>query len=319
MIHMPSGREPQPYIYPGCTAEQIQAFEHYKRKCPAQPDFTYDPVSAEPDNAPNAATFAPYRSPRTPAATKSTKELQAVRQTQLGNVDKDRGPPPLHRKPIGSAPTPSAFAVPPPSEHLARQAPAVRPGVSSSSAAMHYTDLSQLPRVRLVRPELASTPQHRAREISGGKAGRKCSLGCESGADDITGGGCRERRKASVNARPPRSAFFEHDEPAILTCERIDPVTEALVGLLSCAMDAALHFPLPRLALLGALRSPHTTPQQRLECVKTSLALAGQVVGVLMGLMLVWRLGAAVVQVVEALLWPVIMPFRILRWLAGGG
>ena len=32
VIHMPSAREPQPYAFPGRSAEEIQAYEHYKQK-----------------------------------------------------------------------------------------------------------------------------------------------------------------------------------------------------------------------------------------------------------------------------------------------
>jgi len=187
----------------------------------------------------------------------------------------------------------------------------------------HYTDLSQLPRVRLVRPELASIPRSRGTDET-----VRCALGCAE-VEEEDNRQCTERRKDARLPHPPHPSLLDSSGSPLNKDSSTSPPTSShateiitiLLALAEWAADATkhLHLPLLRFQALEILRSPDATTQQKADSLRTTLAVTGQVVVLLMLVTLVWRLGLAVAQVVEATLWPVVLPFRGLRWVVGLG
>lgn len=254
----------------------------------------------------SASTFAPFCSPRTPASRPVAADtvLQTVRvpgasrDGHLGTGTVSNVTPIL-RKPLPTAPNDGLDIYQTGDSH--------NPLTSSS-----LPDLSQLPRVRLVHPQLASVPQmHALRHTRG--APRQCSLGCRREEDT---GQCLETRDPSTDGIiKPRSSLFETQ--AASSTLRTDDVLELLFGLAASALAFGRRIRLPRICALEPLRAPDATPQQKVDALKALLTLAGQGVTLLMVVTVLWRLGAALMQVFEVLFWPLAVPFKILRWLAG--
>ncbi|KAK5127806.1 hypothetical protein LTR85_004922 [Meristemomyces frigidus] len=372
VVHMPSAREPQPYIYPGRTAGEIEAFEHYKRKArringdgygerrvsgsgnsktlggvrkrsasnahaydraaPSTMTATVDPychnraevvlpainVAKRPGRGygitqelpsmagaeVSASTFAPFSSPRTPASRPAAEDTE-LKTVRVPGAFRELSPEHL----------PTTSSIPRKPVHMAPN-DAVHAYQTDSSpelvGASRLTDLSQLPRVRLVHPELASLPQsHALRHLRDGA--RTCSLGCQREEDT---GQCLESRKALCErAVKPHLSLFGTNQGG--STWRNGEVVEILVGLVASAVDFSRHLHLPKVGLLEALRAPEATPQHKVDAMKALLALTGQGLALLMVVTVLWRLGAALMHVSEVLFWPLAVLVKILRWLAG--
>ncbi|TKA67762.1 hypothetical protein B0A55_08434 [Friedmanniomyces simplex] len=365
VVPMPSAREPQPYVYPGCSAAEIQAFEHYKREARkvsreeygggrASSSYVHAGASGgrkmaeirvakrqahgggrgghhEPALLPapelTAATFAPFASPHTPSMRAPDVEATMMRTVRAPGTYRDISPHPdpetgpIRRKPVCS---------PQPTNNL--------------------TQL--LPRVRLVHPELASLPRPPPPPTT---CSRTCSLGCSREA-----GGSSECHEQTLRPNPhpttsqpeiffnrpiqtpptsPRKAHVaaaaaaaNNPTTAAKTATATvtlplpppqdqdqDPTTQLLATLLTYAVHKSqplLHFPNP--TALSALRIASATPQEKLDALRSLLRLGAQGLAILMVLSALWRLGAAVAGVVEMVVWPLVVPCRIVRWMVGG-
>lgn len=329
VVHMPSAREPQPYAFPGRSAEEIQAYEHYEQKArktsgdgwdqrcvsgairktsatehergrkraisggfkPGQfptrdgtiirrgiPDLDRLEASAFPgaDVHFTAASFAPYLSPKTPA-----------RRSSNG-----RRPKPIRTLRDYHAVETRALRDSPPITHL-----------------------SQLPKLRLVRPELASLPMPKLRQAAR-KLTRTCSLGCDrSGAET-----CPQLAGSPKQVQPLfESSAPEH--PTSFPTEHATALAVYFLGALRAAHDrlgATVRIRLPRPAVLVTLTSPEACLEERIIAVKTLLTLIGQIVGILMAVSALWKLLVAVAGVVGMLVWPLIVPLKLAWWVLAG-
>ncbi|KAF2774267.1 hypothetical protein EJ03DRAFT_3581 [Teratosphaeria nubilosa] len=132
------------------------------------------------------------------------------------------------------------------------------------------SDLSKLPRVRLVHPAFASLPERQR------VGSRQCSLGCERAPAT---GECMTQRSASASSiagpHPPGHLFADgpDEEPLVLPVDT--------------------------------------------QVIKALFLLGGQLLAFLTALTVVWKVGMALLMVIEAVLWPFVVPFQIMRWLAG--
>ncbi|KAK5721817.1 hypothetical protein LTR15_006409 [Elasticomyces elasticus] len=258
VVHMPSAAEPQPYFYPGCSSAEIKAFEHYKRKTRK--------VSGE-GYALSAATFAPFASPQTPKNKVADMEPTVMRTVHA---------PPKYLDPL----TPIESG-------LIRRKP-----VGSPQTA----DLSLLPPIRLVHPELASLPRPRRSP--------------EAAPSDAS------ETMAQV------IAMLRQDDLAKKSISRDsvvgrDTTAEMLSAVVAYAVKSCRAMRLPRIDILSALNAPNATPQQKVDALRELLSLGAQVFAFLMVVSMLWKLGTAVVQLLELVFWPLIVPLKVVKWVAG--
>jgi hypothetical protein len=74
-----------------------------------------------------------------------------------------------------------------------------------------------------------------------------------------------------------------------------------------------------RIGFIEVLRAYDRTPKQKLEAMLQALSTVGQAMILLAITATLWHVGSAVVHVFEIVLWPFVLPLKILRWLGGGG
>jgi len=352
IVHMPSAQEPQPYAYPGRTAKEIEVFEHYRSKARKTSGEGWDqgcvhsggirktsadaggggggvrrtsggvarrnvsgehaqallrrditairhPIQAHELETMDGAAFAPYQSPKTPARKTSVGCARPMRPMQTVRPIQHQ---PIPRKPIGTA-------------------------IDALAADGQLSDI--LPQVNIRHPALASLPmaklrpatQHPQTITSTQGTKRKCSLGC---ADGI----CQPLTPTKHNTSD--GIIFERRAPEQVDLASLDLLSLAaqaythLKPTLTCLLASAKHFAasldikLPQLAPIAALRAKHSTPQQKVDALRSLLALGGQILAVLVGVSIAWKLCVAVGQVLALVLWPLVVPLRILRWIVIG-
>ena len=394
VVHMPSAREPQPYAYPGYSAEQIAAFEHYKRKArqvssegydQRLPNNNHQASSGSADNGVcvpetptsnegsprfparditvvaksteacegsrdpidgrccggaelRAATFAPFSSPRTPALHIREETATVLDSTRKACVHNSPAILHGHRKPLASPRDPHSPAIDCQNRHATHHhyAENTPPHSCSADAAGVSGDLRQLPRVTLVHPSLARLPQpHSHRQPVNRVENRKCSLGCSKDPNNI----CVERcSPLSGVGLPQHRTLFDDEIPApeFTSCtsnaeelqsahssqhDQTQQVSEMLLTAVISIIDTCrqIHLPaLPRIGVLRILSAEDTTPQQKADALKTILSSTGQAVLLLMAIAMLWQVGSAVMHAFEMLLWPLLVPFKLLRWVVSG-
>jgi len=328
VVHMPSAREPQPYAFPGRSAQEIQAFEHYKRKARKTSGDGWDqrcvqnggirkssateyergrkriPSHGVPGHYPTrdgtvvrrgmpslehldgtalagadprslAVSFAPYSSPKTPAR-------------RTGGGQKQKSTRKLHDYETTNNP--------------------------KQHASAPITHLSQLPKLHLVHPELASLPLPKLRRTAD-KAQRSCSLGCDRSPDADT---CPQ---LTSNQKYLQTLFDSDGDPASSPLEHVT----ALITYVFCAarnlhdsLGATVRIRLPRPAMVNTLMNPDATLEEKLAASKALLALVGQVLGVFMAITVVWRLLDAIAGVVSLVIWPLVVPMKLIWWCMSG-
>lgn len=328
VVHMPSAREPQPYAFPGRSAQEIQAFEHYKRKARKTSGDGWDqrcmqnggirkssateyergrkriPSHGVPGHFPTrdgtvvrrgipslevldgtalagadprslAVSFAPYSSPKTPA--RRTSGGQKQKSTRKFHCYEATNHPKQHASPP-------------------------------------ITHLSQLPKLHLVHPELASLPLPKLRRTAD-KAQRSCSLGCDRSPDADT---CPQ---LTSDQKHLQTLFDSVEDPASSPLEHVRISVTYLFGAARTLHDnlgATVRIRLPRPAMVNTLMNPDASLEEKLEASKALLALVGQVLGVFMAINVVWRLLDAVAGVVSLVIWPLVVPMKLIWWCMSG-
>ena len=113
------------------------------------------------------------------------------------------------------------------------------------------------------------------------------------------------------------SSRNETDPSLNLAPQLSEIILTAFVG----AAYACRNVPLPscpRIGIFDVLYAEDTTPQQKVSALKGMLSSAGQVMIILTILAMLWNLGSLVARALEMLLWPFMVPFKVLRWVTGG-
>ncbi|CAK4031990.1 Hypothetical predicted protein [Lecanosticta acicola] len=410
VVHMPSAREPQPFAYPGYSAEQIEAYEHYMDKsrrvsnegydrrllhasnfssdsptsdaahgslgfveagdglvvCPitgqyfrAYRDISNGDIADPPsiavrkrhakvdrikqqdkdeahkhiDGAKSGVLFAPFASPKTPAtgrpfkkqvegfpksspdAYPDTKHAQICSAT--GAISGD--------KVVGSAPSARSVAN---GDHYhelidckrKKTLPRLPPDSDPSSEVS--SDLRKLPRVRLVRPECAALPQchHQDERRRSNDGGRQCALGCEREASN---GECVGKRNSSTST-VRRISPLENEpstpppkEQAAASSPHSD--AEIALSIFEALLRFIMHIEIPKSGQMGTLMSSDVPTKDRVEALKAVVSVAAHALAICTILAMLWKLGSAAMHLLEVLLWPLEVPFRVFRWLTGCG
>ena len=247
-----------------------------------------------------AASFAPYSSPKTPARrTSGTHRVAKPAQAFAA---------PIPRKPISTK------------LHHGHD-------IESVDDPLVVTHLSQLPKINLRHPELASLPVTKLRASQPQHTGveRKCSLGCDQPAQTGT---CVPRMPDKAirhthiaplfaDAEPPEQEMWPVDLLSLLatTYASAKPLMGTVIDSLA---RLSLHVRLPRPALVRTLTAAEASPEQKVAALRTLLAASGQILAILVVVSLAWKMVAVVGQVCGILLWPIVVPLRVIRWLVVG-
>ncbi|RMY54002.1 hypothetical protein D0865_04961 [Hortaea werneckii] len=283
--------------------------------------YTYEndhDLPSTPDTAVSAASFAPFASPRTPLSKDAGSDDTLLKTIKLSRVARDVMPEqythdvtPVQGEPLGSTPRLGVCA---------KSGGDCGDGYnmckledSKERTMLGIAELRQWPKVHLVRPELASLPRkHRATRQSG-EGMRKCSSDCQQ--DDDTGQCMGVRRTSNGSIHVAQSPLFEGRPCGQGPPREIECLLFALLGM---AFNASTVFRMPDIGKLYALNSDKATAQQKVDALRAALLLSAQALACLFAVTVIWRLGAAVLQILGVLLWPLIVPFKILRWIATG-
>ena len=86
------------------------------------------------------------------------------------------------------------------------------------------------------------------------------------------------------------------------------------------ALEACKHIPLPtppRLEVVDVLYSEKSTTQQKVGALKSIMSSSGQALALLVLAVALFQVGATIIHILEILFWPIVVPFKILGWIAG--
>jgi hypothetical protein len=103
--------------------------------------------------------------------------------------------------------------------------------------------------------------------------------------------------------------------------EEMPKIFELLATALITVIEARQHVivpAIPRLRFIEVLRAEDRTTHHKIEALRHLLAKVGQALVLLSITAILWHVGSAVAHTFEIVLWPVIMPFRVLKWIGAG-
>lgn len=319
VVHMPSAREPQPYAFPGRSAEEIQAYEHYKQKARKTSGDGWDQRCVQ-NGGIKKTSATEYERGRKRVMSGGvmpgqfpTRDRTVIRRSILDLEGSAMPGADVHFAAASFAPylspkTPSrktSNGRRPKTIRTLREYTAADNRTLQESPPI--THLSQLPKLRLVRPELASLPMPKLRQVAR-KSTRACSLGC----DRTLGDSCPQLAGSPKQARPLLETTAE--APTSFPAEHAAALAVYFLGA-SCAthdrLGATVRIRIPRPAVLVTLTSPNARLEERITAIKTLLNLAGQIVGVFMAVSVLWKLLVAVAGVVGMLVWPLVVPLKL--------
>jgi hypothetical protein len=327
VIHMPSAREPQPYAFPGRSAEEIEAYEHYKQKARKTSGDGWDQRRVSGGIRKTSAT-EPERGRKRVISGNNvmpgqfpTRDGTIIRHA-VPDLEESAFPGPDVRfaaasfAPYLSPKTPSRKTSDgrrPKAVRTLRDYTSIDTRVLQESPPI--THLSQLPKLRLVHPELASLPMPKLRQSSK-KSTRVCSLGC----DRFPGTESCPQLAGSPNQA---QSLFETlpSDPTSFPTEHATALAVYFLGVLRAAHDrlgATVRIKIPIPAVLVTLTSPDFCLEERINAVKTLLTLVGQILGVLLAVSALWKLLVAVAGLVSMLVWPLVVPLRLIWWVMAG-
>ncbi|KAI6827903.1 hypothetical protein KC367_g2057 [Hortaea werneckii] len=272
-------------------------------------------IPSTPDTVVSAASFAPFASPRTPVSKDVGPDDTLQKTIKLSRGARDVMPEhdvaPVQGEPLGS--TPRLGVRPKPGGGCGRGYNPCKVDDSKEKTVLGIEDLRQLPKVRLVHPELASLPRRDRVTRQSGDGLRKCSFGCLQ--DNDTGQCIGVRRTSGGSIHETQGLLFEGRPRGQGISHEIEGLLFALLGM---ALNACTVFRMPDVRKLYAFNSEKATAQQKVDALRAALLLSAQALACLFVVTVAWRLGAAVLQIIGVLLWPLIVPFKILRWIATG-
>jgi len=94
-----------------------------------------------------------------------------------------------------------------------------------------------------------------------------------------------------------------------------DDTLTTLLNVAAYALNVCKDLRLPRIDLPSLLGMRDATPEQKMAALKTLLSVFAQGLAVLVLFTMLWRIGAAILHILDVLFWPLAVPFKVLRWL----
>ena len=266
------------------------------------------------------STFAPFLSPQTRklAPGYAGQEMQDA-VTRDMRLDKTS----VHHATVGAP-------VPRPGANISRTTPCddggpdsntpLRPKIDlrDNDEVLHVlTDLKQLPKVRLVHPNLAGLP--RPTDVNVTSYGPACEAGSYGNRDvdqplDSFSAVPHRRLPQDIEILQTTSSTADEDPrrfPSITS--RSDMAIGLLLGLVALLYEygSRLGSQLPRVRWVEALSCPDSTPEQRVDALKRMLSCIGQVLALFTAATFMWQLVAVVLGVFDVIM----IPIKVLLWL----
>ncbi|EME44211.1 hypothetical protein DOTSEDRAFT_71893 [Dothistroma septosporum NZE10] len=90
-----------------------------------------------------------------------------------------------------------------------------------------------------------------------------------------------------------------------------------MMDVLRLLLSYAQSLELPKVATVEILSSSDASAAEKIVALKAVLSLAAHTLALCTTLAMLWKLEAAIVHLLEVLLWPLMVPLRILRWMVG--
>lgn len=335
VVNMPSAREPQPYAYPGRSAEEIQAFEHYKSKARKTSGEGYDQrrlhsggirkTSAEIGGRHTAARRVSSGENERHCkkangggvapgyfTTTTRRDGTVVRRGSRSNLEILDG----IAFPGGEMLSTAASFAP----YSSPKTPARKTGNRQAP----ITHLSQLPKLHLVHPELASLPLPKLRQKRSHvqASTRSCSLCRDASPDTDT---CSRLTNDSHHPHHHSHPLFVRDDDDENSLQFAVDHAQALMSYLVNALRAVhgrlgdfISIRIPKPALLATLTSTNASVEEKILASRALLSLVGQIVGVLVAVSVLWKVLDAVAGLVWLLVWPLAVPMRLVWWVFVG-
>lgn len=328
VVNMPSAREPQPYAFPGRSSQEIQAFEHYRRKARKTSGDGWDQrcvhsggirkssgIEQERGRKRASVSSMPGQFPMRDGTIirRRFPSLEVLDGTAVSGAD-------VHYAAASFAPY-SSPKTPAMKHNRARRSKTPRilddytnHGSRDIQTSPPITHLSQLPKLHLIHPELASLPMPKLRR-NVPKPTRSCSLGCDREPDSDT---CPQLITTSGHVRP---LFDSAEDSPSFPVEHAKALAAYVFQALRAAHDkfgATVQIHIPKPAMVATLMSSDSSVGERIAASRALMTLVGQLMGVLMVLSVVWRLLDAIAGVVGLLLWPLVVPARLVWWVLAG-
>ncbi|KAK8213582.1 hypothetical protein M8818_002884 [Zalaria obscura] len=302
------------------------------------------------------ANFAPFKSPRTPA-NRDTNNMMTAMHTMPGGFEvstttSTTSTTTITRKPVGSTsrtgrrPSDASLAATatsaeekevcassPSSSPDSSPDPNLPPSRPRSDSFSRGQDVRQLPRMRLAHPGTAGTvPFEDVYVPAPGpdfKGRRVFTL-----PDDADSPPARlpyprhslyqmpqshgsmaleQQQQQQQQQRPRRHSMSLGPEAHILT-------TLALLLSVPIRWTKALVCHSSRFGVVAALdvvNRPTASPQEKVDAIKALVVAAARAGVLLMAVMVVWRVGAAVRELVEIVLFPLNVVVAVLKWVMG--
>jgi hypothetical protein len=327
VVHMPSAREPQPYAFPGRSAQEIQAFEHCKRMARKTSGDGWDQRCPQSGGTRKSSAMEYERGKKRIPSNGMPGQFPTGDGTVVGReypgLDELDGAAfagaDLHYVAASFAPYSSPNT-------LARtiggrkQRPTWKldeygtPNSRKRQPSPPIAYLNQLPKGHLVHPELASLPMLRQRNAAK-TSKRSCSLGCDRSPETDT------RQHIAGNHTAMQALFASDDGLSSSPVENATALVTYLQGLQRTFRErynAKVLLQMLRPTIITTLTGSDASFEEKLAALKALLAVGGQVVGVLMAVSIVWKLFDAVAGIVSLVVWPLVVPLKVIWWFMSG-
>jgi hypothetical protein len=115
--------------------------------------------------------------------------------------------------------------------------------------------------------------------------------------------------------------FMSDEDPASSPIEHVTALVNYLFGAartLHDSLGATVRIRIPTPAMVTTLMSPDASLEQKVAASRALLALVGQVLAVFMAITVVWRLLDAVAGAVSLVIWPLVVPMKLIWWCMSG-
>lgn len=285
----------------------------------AYPQQGHD-ISSSPASSVSAANFAPFQSPSKTEGIKSTINAMPNTCDAGGQPRLPATQSLINRKPVGSPPnirarrTSNVTVATAKSEELSdKTAEVLQPKPNED----RFSDLRRLPRVRIVHPDAAASPDVSGLDVDKDSAGPARPANAVPPPHDV-----RPRPSLVVpgTSSPPGTTKLESPCLESKVLSMLADMLAFLLRLLQASWHSAQHIrKLNILRALNTLTDEQADPMARVGAVKVLIVAGGRAATLVGGLVVLVRVGVALGRLFQVMLWPVGLLAMTLRWLLGIG
>ena len=345
IVRMPSAQEPQPFAYPGYSAEQIEALEQYEQKKNNPRRSSDECCRRGVDNFGNVSPSHPIRHHTAHITTRPHQKITSHAPPVHLQDEPDGGPSRAVLSPIPrnicmkKTRGKGKYPVSAPALDVNRESqpqvtaqkwtniprkPIDRATTSNQGGKLQNTleeELENPPRVHYItlvhhrqaptfpREEYVEHPISKHHHQSESTDDRKRSY--HPREQDFASDSNTNTNTTMASAQES-GAIAEASETT--TAIGTDPISIIFNLFFN---NNTLSPQIPHSFLSDLLAAEWISPQQKLSALRTLLRTGGRILTLCIVIALAWRFGAAVIRVLDEIWWPVIVPFRLVAWVCG--